>query len=231
MSERYQERVYKSKIEQAYDDAYWKIRQLKCSIDDYNNLAFELRTMLFVVADCIAYNCDCRDIIEKDLYPSFEFELGWEAEKESYHYAKSRIEFYTKIADNSINLRGDCLLIDIPSSIKNNPCTRCAVAFCDILNNPTLLSNYANGPVMLHGFDKNFDFATEIVMPMIDIILEYMANVMKLCGITETTPSKKIKPITSTVDDGDDSSLRIVFAILGGVAIVVSALLYLIWGI
>lgn len=205
MSERYQERVYKSDIEQAYDDAYWKIEQLIYKSNCYNNyskynLVRDLKVMLFVIADIIAYSLHTRDVIKNDLFPNFDLNL-FIVDSDRYRHTESRIEFYSKIADDSITLRGDCLPNDLPSSFTNNPCTRCAIAFCDILMNPLLIDDYVSAPFLLRGFDKVFVFASKTVMPIMDIISEYIANVIKICNAT-----KAKNPTSPTIDEGNYNS-------------------------
>lgn len=101
-------------------------------------------------------------------------------------------------------------------------------------------------PLIIVGFSNMLSF-TAILPLLVDILIKSQESLTKklsdpksiISYVTNINDSKitpmefntHIKPITSTVDDGKDDTLRIVLAILGGAAIIVSAILYLIWGI
>ena len=227
MSERYQERVYKTELETAYDDTYSRIREMiRKSFLSLNyqehNLAIDLEAMLYVVSDFVAYNIDRRDTIENELLHHRGF---------YYFDFKSRVEFYGKIANGTIKPRGDCI-VDLPTSITDNPLTRCVIAFCDILKNPSLLDEYNSSPLLVLGIDKEFVFVKEIVMPMVSVVLEYISDIMKLCGVEEMpqeeTSQEELKNSQKELQvqkENNDSS-KLTITILSIALIVLLTILY-----
>lgn len=161
--------------------------------DNYDsNMEIDLDAMLYVLVDYIAHNSHNEYIIDElNSYISY-----WNNENDCAHL-KPRIEFYSKIVSKSIKIRGECLAFDIPTNIKRNPLIICSIAFCDILKNPLLLSNYSKAPVMLIGFDKDLDYINHIVLPIIDIVLKFVGDVMEICK-EEQKQEKETQPKTNT---------------------------------
>ena len=211
MSERYQMREYTPEIVKLYNSTHWEIEKLinKSNFKhnfDYN-LRIDLDVMLYVIADFLAFNLKNRELTGENLLPYLEIKDGWNS-----RIVKSRIEFYGKIIRKSIKLRGNCLPFDLPTNLANNPLTRCAIAFCDILKTPELFSDYVFASFVIGGFDKDVNFATQVVMPIIDIIIDYISKITELCKTTQP----------QNIDDDDSSKLiKVVLGILATIAITI----------
>lgn len=242
MSERYQMRDYTPEIVKLYNSTHWKIEKLINNSNfkdnfDYN-LHIDLDVMLYVIADFLAFNFKSRELIGKNLLPYLEIGDSWNS-----RIVKSRIEFYGKIIRKSIKLRGNCLPLDLPTNLANNPLTRCAIAFCDILKTPELFSDYVFASFVIGGFDKDMNFATQVVMPIIDIIVDYISKVTELCKTTQphswrcdmcgemissdpcmycNGEDEPVKTINTNDDDDDSSKLiKIVLGIFATIAITI----------
>ena len=238
MSERY----YKNEILELYDAAHWEIEKLINKSNFKQNFNYNLQTdldvMLYVIADFLAFNFKNRELIGENLLPYLEIRDNWNS-----YIVKSRIDFYGKIIRKSIKLRGNCLPFDLPTNIANNPLTRCAIAFCDILKTPEFFSDYVFTPFVICGFDKDVNFATQIAMPIIDITIDYISKVTDLCKTNQSHlwrcskcgemissdpciycngKDAPVKKATANHDDNNSSKLiQIVLGVLTAIAITI----------
>lgn len=205
MNERYQERIYKPEIVKLYGDTLFKItgiiKNLELESDYKLKIKCDLVSMLYVVADYAALSTNNRNIITTDLHEHLPTLIPYSLQKDSHFTENStfilRTEFYGKIIRKEIKVRGEVLLSDIPKNAENIPVIRCAVAFCDILKNPLLFSNYSKAPVMIFGFDKDLDFVNSVALPIIDIVLKFVGDVIGI-GKEEQeqekeTPNEKLR--------------------------------------
>lgn len=187
MSERYQERVYYPEIVKIYQDARFKISDIIKNLELDNECELKIKcdwvSMLYVVADYTALSINNRDIITNILHDHLPTLIPYCLQNNS-HFTENptfilRTNFYGEIIRREIEVRGECLLSDIPENIENIPVLRCAIAFCDILRNPALITNYKNAPISIIGYESDLLFTQRITLPIIDIISKFVADIIE----------------------------------------------------
>ena len=144
---------------------------------------------------------------------------------------KSRLAFYDKIVKNIIRVRGESLLFDIPPSIQKNPVLCCATAFCDIVKNPMLINDYQDAPVVIEGFENNFEFVNGVAMPIIETVAKYASKIIRIISplldtVNEFKRTKQNKNDMASHRNGQTHSnekiILVIFAIVMGLFIISS---------
>lgn len=176
-----------------------------------NNLDIDLLAMLFAVSDFTAISFNRRDIIINDLIPyifetlprgyAWWFNLSFSLTNEKFD---ERVDFYGKIIRKSIKLRAESLTVEDSNKLLENPLARCVIAFCDMLKNPKCINDYKNAPIALLGFSEDFFFTSEVTYPIIEIVMNYIMNIIDYCKAHPFEPTNS--PVTNIRRDNIEIS-------------------------
>lgn len=234
MSERYyQDRPYiRSDVGELYENTKEKI------VSHVNSSAFftpestifldtEASALLFVVGNALAQEKNRLDISEELLQYAKLCEVS--LFNHGGTDVMERIEFYRKINSKKLKVKA-VSYSGIPKDYLTNSVTSCVVALSEMLKNPGLIFQKDFGKyIVVDSFNYSQGFENNFTLPLIEIVLEYVRELTRLCGIyknnLEQTNNTSVE-ISNNVDDKGGKTMKLALTAVCIVA-AVALLVYL----